>query len=364
MCFVFSKISFSRIESLNTKSLTDSFRSEKLIFNILFILSLFYFLLEMPQIIKSISSIIALDFYTLREDHWNQAASESNPISSIGRSASFIIAINSYYFFRHKQKFKLVVALIAFSFIAFETLSRGGRGNLFYVLSCILWSFFLFMWLDGKTFLRSLPKKSYAILGIIFFIGAVIFPLTRNEAYTDNFNKYLAFRHDVQIAEWIIESNYSENLSLLAFSSQYFTQPIAKLSDHIENLDVDNYYHMGQFNFRFLNFQDVRNKLEEKISSQGYRATNPWGTGARDIIIDFGYVGGVVFLFILSCILKLGCDLWVKQQTMLRTSLAVICIMFAFMFYFTSALRITLLMNSLILAFVLLIFDKFKFKIK
>ena len=362
MWSVFSYIKVSKLKKSKTKDSVSSFKNENFIFIFLLFLTSIYFLLELSEILSALSGIISLDFGNLRREHWAQAGTESNPISSIGRSAAFILAINSYFFYRHNRKIKLLFSLAAFFFIFLETLSAGGRGNIFYIFSCVLWSFFLFMWLDGKTFFKSLPRTVYVVIGIIFFLGAVVFPTTRNTSYIGNYDKYLSFRHDVQISRWVYDSRYSETLALLAFSSQYFVQPVVKMTDHIENLNVDNYYYLGQFNFRPLKTENVREKLEDSIASQGYSAVNPWGTAARDIIIDFGYLGGIIFLFFLSCILKFGTNLWENKQSMLRTSLASICIMFSFMMYFTSAIRVTLLMNSLVLVFILLILENISFK--
>jgi hypothetical protein len=301
--------------------------------------------------------LISLEFGYLRQLHW-ASLEESSLISSIGRAASFLLAINIVYFFKRGEHIKFAVAFLAVICISIETLSAAGRGNIVYLLSCIIGVSILLSSLEGKGLKKLATKKMIGFILVLFTLTAIIFPNLRNENYEGAYNKYLSFRHNVEISTWVTQQKYISILPTLAFSMQYFIQPIVKFTDHITNLKVDQSYHLGQFNFKIFGSGNVRAELERKIESQGYSSVNPWGTAARDIIMDFGYLGGGFFIaFIAGFYKRLFCELEAKQG-IIQNALSAIILLSCFLFYFISPLRVAVVFNTLCLCLILKCFER------
>jgi hypothetical protein len=352
MVLVFQKI---RLSDLNYYRPAKN--KESIIFFILSSLLVIYMFYVMLDFRKSWYYLSSFDLNTLRYLHWNEEK-ESTVIYSVARSGAFILGINAYHFYKKQEKVKLFISLLALFLVVLENLTDAGRGLMMYAFLSILSVYVLFRFNEGIKLNYVLKKKH--LFGIAFLLSfiIVVFPNMRNENYVDSYNKYLSFRHDVEISEWVYEQQYLSFLPTLAFSSQYFIQPIVKFTDHIENLNLDESYYLGQFNFRFLDRNKIRQEVEDKIRSQGYSAVNPWGTGARDSIIDFGYPGALIFIFILSLFLKFIYERSSKKQSIINNSLGSLCVLSCFLFYFVSPLRITIIFNTIVLCLFLKIIEK------
>lgn len=350
-------IVFQKIRHFDLNYYRPAKNKESIIFFILSSLLVIYMFYVMLDLKKSWYYLSSFDLNTLRYLHWNEEK-ESSVIYSVARSGAFILGINAYHFYKKQEKVKLFISFIALFLIVLENLTNAGRGLTMYVFLSILSVYVLYRFNEGKKLNYVLKKKHYFGIAFLLSFIIVIFPHMRNENYVDSYNKYLSFRHDVEISEWVHEQQFLNFLPTLAFSSQYFIQPIVKFTDHIENLNLDESYYLGQFNFRFLDRNKVRQEVEDKIRSQGYTAVNPWGTGARDLIIDFGYSGAFIFIFIVSLFFKFIFERSSKKQSIINNSLGSLCVLSCFLFYFVSPFRITIIFNTIVLCLFLKIIEK------
>ena len=103
-------------------------------------------------------------------------------------------------------------------------------------------------------------------------------------------------------------------LSVLFYGTSYFSHPIVKYTFFTENSDLGSWHAGGGYNFPIIGrvvsiFQKhktgrafIRDKIAEISTSHGY-TPNPWSTGIRDIVIDFGYFGSIIFMFFFLVIL-------------------------------------------------------------
>jgi hypothetical protein len=195
----------------------------------------------------------------------------------------------------------------------------------------------------------------------------VVFPAARNPALVDNVDFFLSYLHDAHVAEWVYAaSGWSifAALPVFAFASSYLSQPIVKYSFFLENGSIDHWYYLGSYNFPVLgkivaaltdsrsSWAEIRAEIASISTRFGY-AENPWATGVRDLVIDFGLLGMVLAMFLFGAVWQ-----WLFERA--RISAAVewqivigLAMPMAFFFVFFSPFPVGLFSNTLAMAVVL-----------
>ena len=168
--------------------------------------------------------------------------------------------------------------------------------------------------------MRSLVKKGnfrLLILGSLFFLLTVYvfmvwFPKARNPLLVNNFDTYLSYVAQASLspsAKHLAAVVSNDTILPFYFSASYFATPIPTLTFYFENTDFTHWFYAGAYNFPLFikpielltsqkaSWLDIRYRIAGPLTTQGF-ADNPWATGFRDLVIDFGVGGSVIFLFI------------------------------------------------------------------
>jgi len=329
--------------------------------------------------ILSAGQLIFADIGSLRAEHWLLASQTgevdvADVFQSIGRTTGILLLAIPTSSLKAIHKRPLIMKLVVWSFLCLEQLSVGGRGVIFY--GSVIWAYSA--WIQRqhdrgsqardlqRVFSRAKRVLGYVGLTASFYLLLVVFPSARNSDYVDNYDKYLWFKHDNHISLWVRSA--SDDLPFLpglAFATSYFSLPVVKFTDAIDVHKIENWYYGGGYNFALVskvlqpitgvnNFYQARNQIADNISRQGYSTLNPWGTFARDFIIDFGLFGGVIFAFAFGYLLQRVYIYAVLQGGVLTVIFGAFSGLCAPLAIFTSPLNITFVANPLAVILLLL----------
>lgn len=269
-----------------------------------------------------LSSLLSANLTYLRSLHWENFGKDLPGIFSLLKSVTrpFVtisaISLALYGSVIKKKRF-LFIAVLSLFVLSIETLGQGGRFLLAFVILCFLYTY-LFIKFNGIINVQSiLTRKNsklalVAIIALIFIYGFVIvFPGIRNPNLTANFNFFLARSAPVSLApfgEKLID--IFGNQAYSAFTGlSYFSNPISSLTLYYQHSDFTEWFYWGAYNFPIFSkvinlaqgnvydWHDIRTRLTLIPSSLGH-SPNPWSTGIRDLLIDFGEFGTIVFMFL------------------------------------------------------------------
>ncbi len=261
----------------------------------------------------------------LREAHWDGYSEGSvdglHGGMTILRTNAILIAM-AFPIFRHYRMTRLLVtSCLAVAGIFIETASHGGRGLVVQVLVGAAYCHFFVLAITGKK-LRSFsdlvralgPTKSimYGVAGLFaFYFLFAVFPAMRNPDAVSRLDRYLGFTVDARIAPWVYDfadNTGLDSLPILVYGSSYLSKPIPAYSFFTSSSDIGEWYLMGGYNISTIDkirslvtgeptqFTAVRENIAA-IRAAHHLTPNPWATGVRDFVIDFGYIGSAFALF-------------------------------------------------------------------
>lgn len=327
----------------------------------------------------------------LREQHWDSLMKGQKGVReltrTVGRAAGIFITVSMPGYMRAdvtgRRRFLLLCGLVAGTGILLDSLGVAGRFIPAFVALATVYAAVI-----GLERSRGFPIKLRYIFakvrtkyGALTVIGLAIvaygllvwFPVARNPYLLDNFDLYLYHVSGGSISpnlEWIAELFGEKLVYVSAYSSSYFSSPIVYFNLFYERGDIANWYELGAYNFPILSkagdiitgqtigWVDIRERLADVSAGWGMGA-NPWATGIRDFIIDFGNAGTMVALFAYGYLAQSA------YRSALRTSrtdvncitsmVSVTCIVFAYL----SAFCIGPIGNTLAFALFLLAARKF-----
>ncbi len=277
---------------------------------------------------KAFTTPDILSLQSLRQQHWENfwtgQTSSLDLLQTLSRSGTIILAASLPYLHatRARLRFQLastggILALLS------ETLLAGGRGLAMNVLVVLAISWLLVymareqtpspirhLWRRHKT--RALTLGMVGTL--LMYTLLAVFPVSRNSALADpeRIDTFLGFAHGAALSErswWLSEHLPVPLLPQMIYGLAYLMMPIPRYTFFIENSDIEEWYAMGQYNWPTL--AKLRSVITGKrntwieyraeigsISEQYGYSPNPWATGVRDFVIDFGVIGAAFALFI------------------------------------------------------------------
>ncbi len=265
-----------------------------------------------------------LDIRQIRMDIWEQQDVYSHDLASFTKALTrpmvmaLVIMAPS---FRHG--IPRIAAWIGFLVAGVgESLLAGGRFNL--GICMVGWTIsYLLNIMRRSTSLNQLVAgrqrtKMSALGKIMLPLGAVVslylcfgvFPSIRNPDLIDKEDYYLS----LQTGESKISPecrNLSrrtglESIAVFAYGTHYMTSSMMRSDYLLHNANVGEWLFLGGNNFP--QFSKLRTMLlggrtseqaaKERIADTQPFGKNPWIGGVIDVVIDFGYFGGAVFMFI------------------------------------------------------------------
>jgi hypothetical protein len=273
------------------------------------------------NIIGLVSSTTGLS--TIRATHW-KSVGDVTDLSDLLISATRpfctinLISLPLWIYVTRKRRF-IFVAAFALLFLGIESIGEGGRGLLVFSILTLIYSS-LFVYFKGRlTIHEKIKRKTLRITLKGIFVGMVAsyilmiwFPYARNPNLYDNYEYFFTRRARVHFSElsYTMIDLFGEKNTIPFFTGlSYFTNPIPSLTLFYEYSDFESWYAGGAYNFPF--FSKVVNVIQGKPyswniikaelsaipASRGY-ASNPWATGVRDLLVDFGESGTIIFLFL------------------------------------------------------------------
>jgi hypothetical protein len=266
-----------------------------------------------------------LDVSSLRNLHWADYGGGQSHflgfLKTISRPFNILNAIGLvFYRSRAISRSSAGLSGVSLLLLTLDTLGEGGRGLIVFVGIVMLYSLFfiqfngnlkitkIFSWVNVSVGLRI---GLIVVLGLLAF--GVWFPVARNPNLSRNFNYFFERRAGVIVTDlgWELENVLGNNIYAVLTSLSYFTNPISTLTFYYRFSDFENWYYLGQYSFPLVSkpvdlvmgndyswFQ-IRQRLSLVPASMGL-ADNPWATGLRGLLVDFGEIGTVIFLFILG----------------------------------------------------------------
>lgn len=356
--------------------------------NILLSMSVLYILIELYSIYQS--PINMFNNFHLNELYNQQRRIQLDEsknlfrlLKSILEACAIINAMLFLYYRRKKQYVKMTVAVSCFLMIIIAAINDGTRFNVVFIIALVL-NFNYLQYPSKfrriKDFLKTISIRNVAFLifGIIFiFYLFVVFPASRNpyvatntlsalnRHHTSEFGSYIEYLSEMPIFRW---------LPIFVYGSSYMSHPIVKFTFFIENSNLQNWYAFGQYNFPIIGRVQavllggveygrfkIRKDIADISESHGY-TTNPWSTGIRDLVIDFGLYFSIVAMFLFGLLSQL---VYKKQSTTIYVEWKIFsafvnisCLTFPFL----SPLGLRIFLNPMLLLLTVIFLRTFRIK--
>lgn len=283
-----------------------------------------------------------------------------SPLRALGSFSSFVLAVLLPYFFRSKYYFLVVISLLSCIVIAMEGLLAAGRFSIAILIVMI-----------GMGIVDSYSRYSFkalfnfrtCVIGFVlvaYFL--VVFPAQRNPYLSSSVQHYLSWLSDAEISEWVVNSSESFLLGWLpifAYSTSYFSGSLDKLNYFLISTNVTTWYECGYYNFPFLSqissffgigenrWFEIRNSIASLMELAGL-SPNPWATGVRDFVIDFGLIGCVLAFGILGVVFQYLFERGRRSHSFCWKAIVVTVSAGSFIFAFISPFQIRFIANGLL----------------
>lgn len=298
-----------------------------------------------------------------RGEMWSEIYSDkatASPMKSMMTVASFCLAILLPFFYRGRRFFLLFISLYSCLVVVAEALLSAGRFSLALLILCLIVSFSVAL---QKTRLTEVVSwRVVLVVGGMIFYSLIVFPVQRNPELPYAVAAYLSWLADAEIASWVYEIAEIPGLSwfpVLAYSSSYFSGSLDKLSFFVSYTEVGDWYTLGLYNLPIisqigsaLGFTDyywveIRQSIAGTMNYVGL-AGNPWATGLRDFVIDFGSFGAVVVIALVGMALQACYVRSLNSMSIYWKILGVVASVAAFIMSFVSPLQIRLIANTFV----------------
>jgi hypothetical protein len=242
-----------------------------------------------------------------------------------------------------KSKFKLhnYIATFAFLSIVIETAFQGGRTLIVYCIVMMVIGYSHFSIINkgiNPVFLNKRRVVIFITAGVLSFILLFgVFPAIRNPALLESADVFIDYHHNgAEISPHVkrVVDAYPSTIGLfgIAFGTTYITAPLVKFTYYLEEHHVESWYGLGSYNFPILekmttlsnkNYFHLRDKVKQ-VSITDKNESNPWSTGYRDFMIDFGLLGTLAFSFLSGFVLQAFYKsyAYVKDANLFRLSLS------------------------------------------
>lgn len=299
----------------------------------------------------------------IRDQRWDEFYSgkmSSSPVRSISGVGAFCLASLLPYFLRQRRKLLSFLALLSCFVVVAESVAAAGRFAVA-LLALILIVCGADAW--GKTrFTQIINFRIAAVGAIAVFYFFIVFPVQRNPNLPHAVGTYLEWIANANISPWILNLSRMPGLGWLpvfAYSSSYFSGALDKLNYFMMFTDIASWYEMGVYNFPMISqigsiigisdngWLEVRMKIASAMTYVGL-STNPWATGLRDLIIDFGEIGSIVAMALIGIISQAVFDKSRSSHTFHWKILSAYVVVGAFIMSFIGPLQIRLVSNGVL----------------
>jgi hypothetical protein len=235
----------------------------------------------------------------------------SNALRAFPAAAQQIVAMATPYFFIQQRRGLFAFSILCILMTGFSSLFVGGRFNVVFVLLAVYLGTLVLSsqpLQPGTRRIVSLVKWSPAILFVPALLALFLyFPILRNPYILEHPENFLiGAGHFSDWLQGLVTMLKMPELYILAISSTYFSYTLIACQVSIQFGHVQSWYGLGLYNFGIVSqvmnalglgnpFLDYRIQIAWFMNSLGL-PRNPWATGARDFIIDFGYIGAILVI--------------------------------------------------------------------
>lgn len=249
----------------------------------------------------------------LRQAHWDEFEGGEKSwimaVTSVTRPFSVLAAMSLPFLIRSRILLALGSVLAALT-LFMESLTTGGR-----FVACMV-AFLMVYTAIGVIIANHGMNSSVVVLHRIFsfrakvllavlvvvaFVITALFPYLRNPDVDTNVDQYIRFLYCASVS-----NDHIGTLGrTLIYGLGYVGDPVAKLTFFLEHTNIDQWYANGMYSFpvvmgpinnafgESISWLDLRRAIAAELIQANF-PTNPWSTGVRDLIVDFGMGGATV----------------------------------------------------------------------
>lgn len=284
------------------------------------LMALVYCVFSIPYSFKKLSEAKGSEnvLTDLRAQHWEDFGEGKVSIEKrvLTFTRPFALLFSVSLCFLSKRKIFLGFGFFCLLSLFFENSTTAGRFLMgivmFLIIYLFLVSFLIKNFFPCKSIgLNFLIKNPYflSVIGISFFaalLALALFPMARNTLLLDNPDIFIEYMYSATIS--IPLTNIERSM---LYGLAYLSDPLAKLTFFVEEANINRWYAGGLYSFphifepitkiaggnsKWLSLRSEIALILESINTQ----PNPWATGIRDIVIDFGFVGASITMMILG----------------------------------------------------------------
>lgn len=285
-----------------------------------------YALMQVPRVAQVLATggLTAATLLELRAEHIAQSlearVTPASAAEAVLRVGATMAAVGVPIFMALRQRWLVILGLVAILVLALDSALIGGRMLIAYVVLGVVYARLHcapprnVRGLTSRDVTRlSLTLLAFAGLG---YVMMVLFPALRNPDLASDVDFFLGLLHEARLSDWVVAaSDYvpAGGLLIFAFASSYISQPIVKYTFFLENSDIESWLTLGAYNFPLISkavsmlqassneWAEIRERLAMVSARFGY-GENPWATSVRDLVIDFGLWGMPLAMFVLGAL--------------------------------------------------------------
>ena len=325
-----------KCKSINLKSLEQPLILSRPIYGISVFLALLYCLVSCLSSHKKIAGYRESEniLTELRAQHWEDFVEGKVGFEKIILTFTrpFALLFSVSLCFMKRQRPHCALSILCLIGLFLENLTTAGRFLLGVVVFLFFYLFLVRFLIRNFVVYRSLGLRLFFekpiflfffLVAFLFLICALaLFPIARNSLLIDQPDIFISYMYTATVSK----SSLSGFYSAMIYGLSYLSDPLAKLTFFIEEAGIENWSAGGSYSFPHIfepfsklaggtsNWLELRSEIALILDSVGTQP-NPWATGIRDIVIDFGFFGASIFMFVTGFISTLASFSLLQQGT-------------------------------------------------
>ncbi|MFH1235600.1 MAG: hypothetical protein V1685_01525, partial [Parcubacteria group bacterium] len=276
--------------------------------------------------------------------------------------------------------FSFRVKAISWIFLLSEAVFSGGRVLFFFISVAAVYILLLRRHCEQNYSAGAQPRRIFVRPSVIVFVVIIFTMLSAAMRLSPNPTMTSSYYHLPTVwvyhnaTDWAYKLTTdldSPLLMTLLAQTSYFSSPIPKLTYFVEVGGVDDWYQMGMYNFPQVSrlikivtgrnpWLDIRRQISKLVQSG--HSPNPWATGVRDFVIDFGFFGAIlacgVFGSFAQHIFQWALCSRCSERWVVSALVSISCAIFAFQ----SPFLIGYVSNTLYFVFILVVLRRIFFR--
>lgn len=345
--------------------------------------------LELLNSPAKMKMLLSVELTTLRTSMWQDAINYDHSFASLLKAITrpvviLTIIMSPLYWLRPQGGMQRMRGVVILGVMVLESALVAGRSLIaLSIFGLLVTCCTLYYIADARKFYIErivkfiLSRRGVAISVVVFtftYFFFAVFPALRNPQIEGNVDKYLGFTHgDSNVASWVyeVEENFNiPNFVILAYGSRYLGGPLMRLTYFLEETDIESWYVLGRHNFpifdKFISLVTgaplASNEYDAVIASYSIYGSNPWLTGALDVIIDFGVVGSILFMVFYGMLSQYLFNKMVRLKYWELIAVNSLLSINALSFAFTSRFRMSALLHAVIIGVIFYIIRRLTIK--